>query len=78
MLLPPAGTTSDICKVKDEKHLQRPMRGHWAVLLAPQAAAPADGAKPPAGKAKQQQQGQQQAGGGAAVDGQAAAAAAPA
>ncbi|KAL4422365.1 hypothetical protein ABPG75_008562 [Micractinium tetrahymenae] len=42
------GQLSDLAKVKDEKHLQKPMKGYWAVVLAPLAPAAAAKAKPAA------------------------------
>ena len=32
---PPPRCVSDLARVKDEKHLQRPQRGQWAVMLEP-------------------------------------------
>ena len=54
----PAG----LAKVRDEKQLQRPMRGHWAVQLQPLLPAVETPAKapPPKKPAQQQQQKQEQ------------------
>jgi hypothetical protein len=54
----PAG----LAKVRDEKQLQRPMRGHWAVQLQPLPPAVETPAKaPPPKKPAQQQKQEQQA-----------------
>lgn len=63
------GQLADLAKLKDEKHLQRPMKGYWAVVLAPLSGPAAAKAKPAAkgngsasggegGEASQQQAGE--------------------
>ncbi|KAL4419226.1 hypothetical protein ABPG77_010668 [Micractinium sp. CCAP 211/92] len=42
------GQLADLAKLKDEKHLQRPMRGYWAVTLTPLSGPAAAKAKPSA------------------------------
>jgi hypothetical protein len=61
-LPPPLGPikSADLAKVRDEKQLQRPMRGHWAVQLQPLPPAVDTPAKAPPHKKPAQQQQQQQ------------------
>jgi hypothetical protein len=48
---------ADLAAVRDEKHLQRPMKNQWAVVLSPLP--PAVPAKAPTKQQQQQQQQQQ-------------------
>lgn len=67
-----------MCTVKDEKHLQRPQRGQWAVLLAPleekvEKVVPAGKAPAPARKPQLTAAGEGEGGLGAAAAGEPAA-----
>ena len=61
LLAVPVVLPADLCTVKDEKHLQRPQKGQWAVQLAPlPAKLPLPDKKPQQQQQQAAAQGQQQ------------------